>query len=186
MPEKLQPPVFEHLRDELIHQGFVVGFHNSVFRAPDGEEIHRDVVKHPGAVSAVALEGDGVWLVYQFRASVKGYLWEIPAGKIDKPGEDIAETVVRELGEEIGRRPGSLEVLSGIHHSPGFCDEFQTIFLAQDLTPVPQRLEGPEENAMKVELVPFETALTMASDGTITDAKTIVGLFAAARRLEAK
>jgi ADP-ribose pyrophosphatase len=174
---------FEHLRDELIHQGHVVGLYNSYFTTPDGEEMRRDVVKHPGAVSAVAIEDGGVWLVKQFRAPIRTDMWEIPAGKLDVAGEPLEATVVRELEEEIGRHPGSVEQLIALHHSPGFCDEFQTVFLCTDLTEVPTNHDGPEEAHMIVQRFPLETALTMALDGSITDAKTIIGLLAAARRL---
>ena len=174
---------FVHLRDELIHQGFVVGFYDSYFTTPEGDEIRRDVVKHPGAVSAVAIEDGEVWMVKQFRAPINDVMWEIPAGKLDVAGEPLTETVVRELEEEIGRTPGKVEELIALHHSPGFCDEFQTVFLCTDLTEVPVRHDGPEEEHMIVQKFPLATAVAMALDGSITDAKTIVGLLAAARRL---
>ena len=174
---------FQHLRDELIHQGHVVGFYNSYFTTPEGEEMRRDVVRHPGAVSAVAIEDDGVWLVKQFRAPINDAMWEIPAGKLDVAHEPLDVTVTRELEEEIGRHPGSVEFLIGLHHSPGFCDEFQTVFLCTDLTEVPTDHDGPEEAHMIVQRFPLETALAMALDGSITDAKTIIGLMAAAHKL---
>lgn len=174
---------FQHLRDELIHQGHVVGFYNSYFSTPDGDEMRRDVVKHPGAVSAVALEDTSVWLVKQFRAPIRNDMWELPAGKLDIPGEPLEETVVRELEEEIGRTAAKVEFLISLHHSPGFCDEHQTIFLCTELSEVPVRHDGPEEAHMLVEKFPLRTAVEMALDGSITDAKTIIGLLAAANKL---
>lgn len=174
---------FRHLRDELIHQGAVVATYDGWFTGPDGAEFRRDVVRHPGAASAVALEGDSVFLVKQYRAPIDTELWEIPAGKLDVAGEPPEETIVRELQEEIGRRPGTLQHLLDFHHSPGFCDELQHIFLATDLEPVPQRLDGLEEEHMVVDLVPFARAVEMAMTGEITDGKSIAGLLAAARLL---
>ncbi|MFT7598504.1 MAG: 8-oxo-dGTP pyrophosphatase MutT (NUDIX family) [Acidimicrobiales bacterium] len=174
---------FRHLRDELIHQGAVVATYDGWFEGPDGQEFRRDVVRHPGAVSAVAIEDDQIFLVHQYRAPIDLHLWEIPAGKLDVAGEPPEQTVVRELEEEIGRRPGRLDHLLDFHHSPGFCDELQHIFLARDLTPVPQRLDGLEEQHMVVELVPFAVAVDMATDGRITDGKSIAGILAAARVL---
>ncbi len=173
---------FTHLRDELIHQGHVVAFYNSYFTTPEGDEIRRDVVRHPGAVSAVAMEGDDVWLVRQFRAPLQAQTWELPAGKLDITDEAIELTVVRELEEEVGRTAATVEKLVGLHHSPGFCDEFQTIFLCMDLSEVPIRRDGPEEEHMTTQKFSLAEAVEMALDGTITDAKTIVGLLAAARR----
>lgn len=177
------PSGFTHLRDDLIHQGAVVGFYDSWFTGPNGEEVRRDVVRHPGAVSAVAIEDDSVFLVRQYRAPIDADLWEVPAGKLDIEGEDPAAAVVRELAEEVGRVPGRLELLLRFHHSPGFCDELQYIYLATDLRKVPLQADGLEEQHMLIEKVPFDQAIAMALDGTITDGKSIAAILAAARQL---
>jgi 8-oxo-dGTP pyrophosphatase MutT (NUDIX family) len=177
------PPGFRHLDDRLIHQGSVVAFYEGTFESPTGQRFHRDVVRHPGAVSVVPVDGDEVILVRQYRAPIDQLLLEIPAGKRDVEGEDPAVTASRELAEEIGMAAGSLEPLLSMHHSPGFCDELQHIYLATDLREAPQELDGIEEEHLTVERVPFETAVAFCYDGTITDAKSIVGILAAARRL---
>jgi 8-oxo-dGDP phosphatase len=174
---------FTHVRDELIHQGAVVGTYDGWFTGPDGQEFRRDVVRHPGAVSAVAIDGDDIFLVRQYRAPIDRELWEIPAGKLDVVGESPDATIVRELAEEIGMVPGRLDFLMHFHHSPGFCDELQHIYLAHDLTPVPQVTDGLEEEHMTIERVSFEVAIEMAMDGRITDGKSIAGILAAARKL---
>ncbi len=174
---------FRHLRDDLIHQGQVVGFYDSYFSAPDGSEIRRDVVRHPGAVSVVPVQDDGtVLLVRQYRAPLDDELIEIPAGKLDVAGEDLAAAAAREMAEEVGRA-GSLEPLVQLHHSPGFCDEHQTVFLGTNLVEVPSTADGVEEAHMEVMAVPLATAVDWVLDGTITDAKSMIGLLAAARRL---
>lgn len=177
------PAGFRHLGDRLIHQGSVVAFYEGSFESPDGHRFERDVVRHPGAVSVVPVDGDDVILVRQYRAPIDQLLLEIPAGKRDVDGEDPAVTARRELAEEIGMAAGSLEPLVSMHHSPGFCDELQHIYLATDLRQVPQELDGIEEQHLTVERVPFEAAVGFCYDGTITDAKSIVGILAAARRL---
>jgi 8-oxo-dGDP phosphatase len=175
---------FRHVDDRLIHRGKVVAFFESEFEAPDGSRFTRDVVRHPGAVSVVPVDGDDVLLVRQYRAPVDVMMLEIPAGKRDVHGEDPAVTAARELAEEVGAAAGSLELLVSMHHSPGFCDELQLIYLATDLTEVPQALDGIEEEHLTIERLSFDEALAACFDGTITDAKSIVGLLAAARRLE--
>lgn len=176
-------PVFRHIRDELVHQGAVVNFYNGFFEGPEGE-FRRDVVRHPGAVSAVALDTeDHIFLVRQYRAPVDRFMWELPAGKLDVDGEPPEVTVVRELEEEVGMTAGSVEQIVGLFHSPGFCDEYQWIYLATDLSPVPVRHDGIEEEHMEVKRFPLSTAVEMTFDGTILDAKSMVGILAAARHL---
>ena len=181
-PSDAESP-FRPIGEELIHQGAVVAFYRGEFEGRDGDRFFRDVVRHPGAVAAVAVDGDEVFLVRQYRASLNADLWEIPAGKRDVDGEPPVETALRELEEEIGMKAGSIEPLIMIHHSPGFCDEEGYIFLATDLTEVPLRREGPEEQEMEVARVPIDEAIAMSMDGRITDAKTIAALLAMARRL---
>ena len=174
---------FSVSKDTLLHQGHVVGFYQRAVVGPDGETYQRDVVKHPGAVAVVPYEDGHVYVVKQYRAPIDAELIEIPAGKIDVEGEDLAAAANRELEEEVGRSAGKLEPLVNMYHSAGFCDEYGHIFLATELAEVPQRLDGPEEEAMEVLRIPLDEALEMALDGRITDGKSMVGLFAAARRL---
>lgn len=174
---------FAFLGDELRSEGQILRFVDGHFRSPDGTEFVRDIIRHPGAVSAVAVDGEDVFLVRQYRAALDSDLWETPAGKRDVAGEPPERTMERELEEEIGMTAGQLSPLLVIHQSPGFCDEEQVIFLATDLTPVPQRLEGIEEQHLVVQRVHRATALAMCLDGRITDAKTICGILAAARQL---
>ncbi|MFV0258022.1 MAG: NUDIX domain-containing protein [Acidimicrobiales bacterium] len=177
-------PPFRPVGEEQVYQGRVITVYKGRFEGADGVRFERDIVRHPGAVAAVAVDDDDhVFLVRQYRASIDAEMWEIPAGKRDVAGEPPDVTAARELEEEVGRRPAVLEPLLELHHSPGFCDEYGYIFLARDLSPVEQRLDGPEESAMTVARVPATEAVAMALDGRITDAKSIAGILAAARRL---
>ncbi|MEM9564356.1 MAG: NUDIX hydrolase [Actinomycetota bacterium] len=174
---------FRQRDQRLIHQGAVVGFFEAQIEDNSGARFARDVIRHPGAVSVVPIDGDDVFLVRQYRAALDADLLELPAGKRDVDGEPPIETARRELVEEIGMRAGSIEPLINIHHSPGFCDEYGHLFLATDLEPVPQERMGPEEQAMTVHRLPLAEAVELCLSGTITDAKSVAGLLAAARRL---
>lgn len=174
---------FTHVSDELIHEGVIISFIEGTFQGPDGVQFKRDIIRHPGAVSAVAVDDGHVYLVRQYRGALDADLWETPAGKRDVAGEPPEVTAARELEEEIGMRAGALVELMMIHQSPGFCDEDQYIYLATDLTPVPQRLDGIEEQHLVVDRVTTDQAIAMCLDGRITDAKTICGILAAARTL---
>lgn len=175
---------FRQLDEQVVHEGRVVSFRTGTFEAPDGRTVERDIVRHPGAVSAVAVDDEGrVVLVRQYRAALDTELLELPAGKLDLPGEDPAVCVQRELAEEVGLEAGSLEPLVSIHHSPGFCDEVGHIFLARDLRPVPDARQGVEEEWMTVERHPLADVPRMVAAGEVTDAKSVVGLLLAHARL---
>ncbi len=176
--------VFRKVDDRLIHKGFVIEVHELQFVGPNGEDMRRDVVRHPGAVSIVPLLDDGrVVMVRQFRAPMEAEVLEIPAGKRDVDGEPLEVTAHRELVEEIGYSAGSLTKLVSMCHSPGFCDEINHIFLATDLTAGERAVDGVEEEHMTIEFVPLVDVFARVAAGDIVDAKSIVGLTLAAQRL---
>ena len=178
--------VFRKVGEELIHQGAVVGFYRTTFVGPDGVEFDRDVVKHPGAVSVVAVtDDDEVLLVRQFRAALGADLLEIVAGKRDVDGEDPVLTAERELEEEVGHTAAHYELLAVIDHSPGFCDEKNHLYLATGLTETQRQLQGIEEQHMTLERVAISDIRPMIADGRLTDAKSVIGLLLALDRLEA-
>lgn len=175
---------FRKTGETLLHRGFVIGVYDTTFEGPDGETFHRDVVKHPGAVSVVPVLDDGtVILVRQFRSALEENILEIPAGKRDVADEPPADTARRELAEEIGYVPGTLTPLIVLAHSPGFCDERNHIFLGTDLTATERAVDGPEEEAMTIEHHPLASVFDLISSGAVVDAKTVVGLTLAHRAL---
>jgi 8-oxo-dGTP pyrophosphatase MutT (NUDIX family) len=150
---------------------------------PDGEHHEREVVRHPGAVGVVPLHDDGtVTLLRQYRAALDAELWEIPAGLRDVDGEPTERTARRELAEEAGLAAAALDHLVTFHNSPGFTDEAVVVYAAKGLTEVPDDRQGAEEQHMLVARVALDEALAMVDDGRITDAKTVIGLLATARR----
>jgi ADP-ribose pyrophosphatase len=175
---------FERLDEELVHRGHVIELHRCRFRAPDGSVIERDVVRHPGAVSVVALDEQGsVVLVRQFRAPLDREMLEIPAGKRDVEGEPPEATARRELAEEAGLAPEHMELLVVFHNSVGFSDEESHVFLATGLHEVGHDREGPEEQHMEVVRVPLTSTPELIASGEITDAKTVIGLLVALQRV---
>jgi 8-oxo-dGTP pyrophosphatase MutT (NUDIX family) len=170
-------PAFRKLAEREVHRGSLITVAVGRFAAPDGEEFERDVVHHPGAVSVVPLLDDGtVVLVRQYRAAVDRDLLEIPAGKRDVAGEAPELTAHRELAEEIGMQAGRLEQLAEFYNSPGFCDEHSFVFLARDLEPCGNSLQGVEEQHMTVEHVALADVPGLIASGELVDAKSIIGL----------
>ncbi len=175
---------FEHLGDDLVHQGHIISLVTGHYRAPDGVEFTRDVVRHPGAVSVVPLHSDGtVTMVRQYRAALDVELLEIPAGKRDVPDEPPATTAARELAEEVGYRAGSLELLAEFVNSAGFTDEHSWVFLARDLTEVELDRQGIEEDHLRVERIALTDVHAMIADARLIDAKSIIGLLLAIERV---
>jgi len=151
---------------------------------PDGDRFTRHVVRHPGAVVVVPVDGDEVIMVRQWRAAVGAELLEVPAGKRDVDGEPPETTAARELAEEIGYRPGRLDPLAEFYNSPGFCDEHTHLYCATDLEALPARdAVSPEEQAMTIERVPLGAAGALVASGLLVDAKSIIGLLLAERHL---
>jgi ADP-ribose pyrophosphatase len=124
-------------------------------------------------------------LVRQHRAAVGAWMLELPAGKRDVSGEPTEVTAERELAEEVGRRPGHLELLGCFYTSPGFCDERTWIYLAKDLVEVPDDRQGIEEQAMTLQEVRLADLAELVASGELVDAKSIVGLSLAAGRIGA-
>ena len=179
---------FRRLGDHEVHQGHVWRVVVADFEGPDGEHFRRDIVRSPGAVAAVPLlfdaEGNpSVVLVEQYRPPYERTILEIPAGMRDVEGEPTDVTARREMAEEIGLWPGSLELLVELLPSPGMTDSVTTVYLATGCTPVERALHGPEEEHSRLWHLPLDDAVDMVLDGRIGDAKTVAGILLTERRL---
>ena len=151
----------------------------------DGDPALRDVVENKGAVGVVAVDDVGrVVLIHQYRHPVRGKLWELPAGLRDVRGEDMALTAARELAEETDYRAARFDLLVDLHTSPGFSDETIRIFLARDLSPVPEGERHDrtgEEADLEIAWFDLDEAVAMVLRGEITNAAAVGGLLSAAR-----
>ncbi len=157
-----------------IYKGTVVTLNIDTVRLPNGHTIDLEVIRHPGASAVVPLKPDGtVVMIRQFRHAANGFIYEIPAGKLH-PKEDPLDCAARELEEEIGYKAGQFELLSSIFTAPGFADEVIHVYLATELTVGTQNLD--QDEVLEVVEMPLREAIAKIEDGTIRDAKTIVGL----------
>jgi len=144
---------------------------------PNGRPMTLEVVRHPGGAAVVALDANNrVCLLRQYRHVVGGWVWELPAGKLD-PDEPPATTARRELAEEAGVEAARWNDLGRLISSPGIFTETIHLYLAREHAAVPAQ---PEEHELfEVHWVPLGEAVERAARGEIVDGKTVAGLFRA-------
>ncbi len=149
-----------------------------------GGTIEREVVEHDDAVAVVAVDRAGrVALVRQYRHPTGGHLLEVPAGTLDDPSETVEAAARRELAEEVGLAAGRLRPLGSVWNSAGWSDERTSLWLATDLvrTGAPEGfVADAEEAAMEVVWRALDDLVREALDGTLCDAKTVIGILRAA------
>jgi len=165
--------VFERIASEEIWKGHIGGVRVDTFRYDDGEEAKREIVTHPGAVTVLPFDGESIWLVHQPREHVdEQALLELPAGKIDKEGEELLDVAKRELAEEIGKGAREWRHLVSFYNSPGLLSEENHLFLAEGL--YDESLESEEEE--RIEIVPIPVPRLEETIAEVKDAKTLIGL----------
>jgi ADP-ribose pyrophosphatase len=186
---------FRRVDEREIWSGFVYRLVTGTFESPSGERFERHIFRSRGAVSAVPIlyaDGDHdrteplVVLITQYRAAPDEEIIEIPAGVRDVDDEADEDNVRRELVEEVGLKPGTVEFLTSIYPSAGMTDSVNSIFMATDLTRVERTPHGPEEEFAEILEMPLSQAIDWVESGRIVDAKTVVGLLLADRRLRAR
>jgi len=157
----------ELIRTPIFH----VTFDHAV--DPDGFEIKRAIVQHGGsAVMMPVDERKNILLVRQYRLPARQYLWELPAGRVDK-GETVLQTAKRELAEETGFRARNWKKLAMFYPSPGFLAEKMTIYLATGLT---EGKQAPmEDERIQTRWFSARELDRLIEQSKIIDAKTQIG-----------
>ena len=167
--------LFRVLRDRLIE--------------PGGNKNERDIIRHNGSVVILAIDSSksrkNPWVVVerQYRHAARQFLWELPAGKLER-GEDPLAGAQRELAEETGYRAKKWKLLAEFYPSPGFLGESMQIFLAEGLQAGPTHLEDDEQ--IELRLVKLSEVLKMIDKGAILDGKTLIGVLLYARQIGGK
>ena len=170
------------IESRRIYSGRVLQLDVDTVRFPNGSVGELEIIRHPGASAVVPIldspdETDPrLLLIRQYRYAADGFLYEIPAGRLDD-GEDPLECALRELREETGFTAGVVEPLGGFFTTPGFIDEFIHAYVASALIPGESRLERDE--FISVETHRLSSTMEMIARGEIVDGKTIVALFLA-------
>ena len=169
------------LNSQIVYDGKIITVRRDEIELANGRKSFREVVEHSGGVVIVALKGDSILFVKQFRYPIKKVIPELPAGKLEK-GEDPDNACERELEEETGYRAKHWTSLGYIYTSIGFCDEKLYLYLAQELEFVGEHpddgeiLENYEYKIKDVE--------EMIQNGKINDAKTICAIHRALKEIK--
>jgi len=164
-------------QQRMIFKGRIIRLTLDTVQLPNGATAELEIVHHPGGAAVVALDAAGrVCLLRQYRHAAGGWMWELPAGKLDG-GEAPLQCAQRELEEEAGMQAEEWQPLGKIVSSPGVFTEVIHLFLARALSAVPTRAE--EHEVIEVHWRPWDEVLRMAQDGEIDDAKTLAGLLRA-------
>ena len=159
--------------EQSVYDGKVIRVKKYTVVLPDGKTALREEVEHNGGACVLAVVGGLVYLVRQYRLSVRGETLELPAGKLEK-GEDPYACAAREITEETGLKAGTLKKITSICPSPGYSNEFIHIYYAEDVTFSEQKLD--EDEFLNVVKLPVEECFKMVESGEIFDGKTVAAL----------
>jgi ADP-ribose pyrophosphatase len=165
---------FESVGSETRFEGKIATVSIERYRHDDGEEVTREKVSHPGAVGILVVDDRHVWLTRQPREVVgEDASLEIPAGKLDVPGEPPLETAKRELAEEIGKQATDWREITSFFTSPGFSDERVWLYLAEGLSDA--ETTEAEENE-RIEIVPWPLDRLEQAIAECEDSKSLIAL----------
>jgi ADP-ribose pyrophosphatase len=161
---------------EVLFEGRVIRVERERITLPNGNATVIEAVRHRGSVVIIATPApDQIILIRQFRPVIDRWIWELPAGSLDR-GETPETAVVRECEEEIGLTPGQMTLLGSWYPTPGFCDEIMHFYLCEQLVAPQRPVEKDEDEQIEPATVSFDDARAMIADGRVMDMKTVVGL----------
>ena len=161
------------VKQNVVFEGKIIRVRCDDARLPDGKPCKREVVDHAGGASVLYVREGKVLLVRQFRYPYMEETLEIPAGKLN-PGEDPAQTAARELAEETGWQPASVEHMFTIYPTPGYSAEKIYIYRAHGVRE--GQVHPDEDEFVTAAFYPIDEVLSMIEKGEIKDAKTIIAV----------
>ena len=168
---------------KTVFRGRVITVNVETVRLPNDHVTDLEIIHHPGGAAVVAVDTRRrVCLVRQYRHAAGGWIWELPAGKLE-PDEPPLVTAQRELVEEAGTEASDWDSLGIYVSSPGVFTEIVHLFLARGLRAVTMAHEAGE--LIEVHWVPMSEACRRALGGELNDGKTALGLLRAEAALSA-
>ena len=157
-----------------VYRGHFLDVRRDTVAFADGSSATREYIVHPGAVMVVPLLDDGrLVMERQFRYPLGRVLLEFPAGKLDA-GESVQHCAQRELAEETGYRAAEWARACLIHNACAYSTEGIEIWFARGLQAGARQLDAGE--LIDLCLLTEAELDALASQGALTDVKTLVGL----------
>jgi ADP-ribose pyrophosphatase len=173
----MDKPILPH-EIKKIYEGRVFSVSVETITLPKGHQLQAEIVRHPPSVVIIPVTAEGdVILVRQYRHAIGRWLWELPAGSMDK-GENAEHAAARECHEEINLIPGKVERLGAFFPTPGYCDEEMIFFKATDLR-VPradEQAHADEDEDIEPKAFALDELQRMIAIGEIVDLKTAAGI----------
>jgi ADP-ribose pyrophosphatase len=167
---------------KTVYDGRVITVSIDTVELPNGLRLPLELVRHPGGAAIAAVDSARrICVLRQYRHAAGDYVWELPAGKLER-GEPPLLTAQRELAEEANRRADTWRSLGDYLSSPGVFNEVVHLFLATDLAPSPGQREAGE--VFEPHWWPLDVARERAANGELRDGKTALGILRAAAMLD--
>lgn len=140
---------------------------------PDGTVFDQYVMRLPRCAMTVVLDeaGERMLLIWRHRFIIDRWMWELPGGFID-PGEDGRTAAAREVEEETGYRPRSIEPILTFQPMAGSADSVHELYLARGADPVGV---PKDDEAEEVRWIPLAELPGLITKGEIVGAATIIG-----------
>lgn len=173
-----KPIVPHHIRK--VFEGRVFSVQIETVTLPKGGRFDAEIVRHPGSVVLVPVtDDDRIVLVRQYRHPIGRWVWELPAGSLER-GEDPASAAARECQEEIGLIPGRVEKLGSLFPTPGYCDEEMNFYRLTQLRPPGEgdaAAHADEDEDIEAKAFTIDEMRAMIGRGDIVDMKTVAAIY---------
>jgi ADP-ribose pyrophosphatase len=144
---------------------------DDILRSNGEKGIYGVVEKHDAAI-ILPIDNGRIWLVEQYRYTIKERSLELPQGGWEMEINDPEELARGELMEELGLGAVKMTCLGQLWIAYGFLRQKQHVFLATGLT-ASDRDPDAEEHDLKAHSVTLAEFEQMMFDGTIRDGCTL-------------